>query len=267
MRQGGRIVDVRNIPLESIRVSRFNTRKDLDDGAVDTDMGSLADSIREKGLLNPVTVRETSPGKYELVAGQRRFMACRSLGRDSIPAIVAAGMSDADAVVVSLIENVQRADMNPMDKARAYDQIMKSRGDHAAVAKETGVSVATIRRYLNMLDLAPALQERVTSADGTVGVGAMSSLAKSFEPGDQEDAYGQISGFKQAIQEQIIKKSGGDIKSIPELAEQAREGAFDVRTCREGLCFDMPDEMKAEVKRMLAGQGGGSMKDIAKRLR
>ena len=260
-------MDVRDIPLKSIQLSQFNTRKDLGDGTDDTNADNLAESIREKGLLNPVTVRETTPGRYELVAGQRRFMACQSLEMNSIPAIVMADMSDADAVVISLIENVQRADMNPMDKARAYDQIMKNRGDYAAVAKETGVSTGTIRRYLKMLDLAPALQARVTSAEGTVGVGAMSRLAGSFKPDEQEKVYDQISGLKQSIQEQVIKKSGGDIERITELTEQAIEGAFDTKTCHEGLCFDMPEGMKAEVKRILADQGGESMQDIARRLR
>ena len=259
-------MDVREIPLGSIRVSQFNTRKDLGDGMDDTNTDDLAESISEKGLLNPVLVRETSPGMYDLVAGQRRFMACKSLGLDNIPAIVRTNMSDTDAMVVSLIENVQRADMNPMDKARAYDQIMKSRGDYDSVAKETGVSVGTIRRYLKMLNLAPVLQDKVTAAEGTVGVGAMSRLASSFQPHEQTVAYSQIAGFKQTIQEHIIKKSEGDIEKVKELSEQALEGAFDTKTCHEGLCFKMSDEMKAEIKRILE-RSDESMQDIARRLK
>lgn len=122
------IMDVRAIPVDAIRVSALNTRKNLDAGTEDGGIDNLAASISEKGLVNPVTVRETLDGRYELIAGQRRLLAFRRLGRTAIPANVRDDLGDADATVLSLIENVQRADMHPLDKAQAYEVIRTERG-------------------------------------------------------------------------------------------------------------------------------------------
>ena len=153
-------MDVKEIPLDEIRISALNTRKDLDAGTEDVGIDSLADSIREKGLVNPVTLRETRDGKYELIAGQRRLLAFRRLRRTSIPAVVRSNLDDADAAVLSLIENVQRADMHPLDKARAYDAIHTKYGSVSRVARETGVSQTTVQRYLKLLNLSPSNPRR-----------------------------------------------------------------------------------------------------------
>jgi ParB family chromosome partitioning protein len=80
----------------------------------------LALSIREKGLLSPITVLKNYDGTFDLIVGQRRFLACKQLGWKTIPAIIREEMDDTDATVSSLVENVHRADMSPIDKARAY---------------------------------------------------------------------------------------------------------------------------------------------------
>ena len=116
-------METTQLALESIRVSDFNARKDLDAGSEDAGIADLASSIRELGVLSPVIVREAADGFYDLLAGQRRLLACRELGLSTIPATVRDDLTDADSTVVSLVENVQRADMNPIDKARAYDAI------------------------------------------------------------------------------------------------------------------------------------------------
>ena len=84
----------------------------------------------------------------------------------------------------------------------------------------------------------------------------MSRLAETFESSqDQENALKQIGGFKQSIQVEILKRSEGDLDKLPELRTAAMEGAFDVRSCSEGLCFEMPEELKAEVKRVIREKG------------
>ena len=99
----------------------------------------LANSIQEQGLLQPITVRTAGDGQYELIAGQRRFLACRLLGSATISAIVRDDLDDTDATVVSLVENVHRADMNAIDKAKAYQGIYAKYQSAERVAKETGV--------------------------------------------------------------------------------------------------------------------------------
>lgn len=245
-------METREIELNTISVSDFNTRKNLEAGTEDTSLDDLANSIRERGLLNPITVRIRPNGRYDLIAGQRRFLACRKLGMATIPAIVRDNIDDIDATVISLVENLHRADMSPMDKARAFQEIYSKYGDYKRIAKETGVSIPTVRRYLSLLKLTPSIQDKLTTSEGPTGVGALSKLAETFHPEQQEDVLREIGRFKGRDQEEILKRSGGDLDKIPELTGQALEGAFSIRRCQEGLCFDMPEEWKSEIKRLLS---------------
>lgn len=247
-------MDVKEVDLSTVVISQFNTRKDLDAGTEDASLDELASSIREKGLLNPITVVRREDGKYDLIAGQRRFIACRRLGMRTIPAIIREKMDDTDATILSLIENIHRADMNPMDKARAYKTIYDKYGDYEHVAKETSVSVPTIKKYLLLLNLTPAIQDKVSTFEGVAGIESLSKLSQMFNQEDQERVLQQIGGFRQNIQVEIMKRSEGDLEKISELKQLALEGAFDTVMCKEGLCFQMPEELKEEIKKFLTGR-------------
>lgn len=265
-------MEVRDIRMTDIRLSELNIRKDLDAGTEDSRLEDLADSIREKGLLSPLIVRRRSDGTYELVAGQRRFLACQKLGWESIPAIIRDISDDTDATILSLIENVHRADLNPIDKARAYGKIYEKYKDYNKVAKETGVSVSTIRKYLALLKLAPSIQEKLTTAEGPAGIGTLSKIAQTFAREEQEEVLERIGGFKQQIQFEMIKRSGGEVDRLENLREQALEGAFDTRLCR-GLdeCQFIPPELLEPVKdaiREFQEEGDKhSFKDLVRKLR
>jgi ParB family chromosome partitioning protein len=245
-------MQVEDISVDNIRISEFNTRKDLTAGMEDASLADLANSITERGLLNPITVMTRPDGKFDLIAGQRRFLACKIVGMKTIPAIVRDDVEDVDATIISLVENVHRADMSPVDKARAYQKIYEKYGDYGRVARETGLSVPTVRRYLLLLDLAPSIQQKLSTAEGPVGVAALSKLAETFAPHQQERALEELGGFKQSIQLDMMKRSGGNLEQLSALRDKALEGHFDVKMCREGLCFAMPEELKAKVRKMLA---------------
>jgi len=246
-------MEVRDIPIDEITVSEFNTRKDLSAGIEDSSIDDVAASIREKGLLNPIIVRTGFSGKYELIAGQRRLLACKKLGMKSIAALIRSDVDDADATAISLIENVHRAEMNPMDKARAFAALRdRYTGDTARVSKETGIGVATIKKYLALLSLPDAIQQRVSTSDGPARIGTLSTLARTFtDPKDMLEAYDKTAGFTQDIQTQILKATGGDISRIDELVEQAQEGAFDTRMCHglagKLMCEYIPEELAGSV--------------------
>ena len=240
-------IEIRHIALDQIRVSAFNTRRDLAAGTEDADINDLANSIRERGLLSPVTVRAASDGQYDLVAGQRRFLACQQLKMATIPAIIRDDLDDTGATIVSLIENVQRADMNPMDKARAYQGIFTEYGDIQRVAKETGVTPRTVRRYLPLLSLGTAIQDEITTSGGVASIETLSNLAETFAPEVQGEVLDQIRGLSSPIQLWIIKESGGNVDLIPDLKMRALE-AFNTPVCREGLCPIMPEKMKTRIK-------------------
>ena len=242
-------MEVKDIRLSAIQLSEFNTRKDLDAGSEDAGLDDLANSIKEKGLLNPIIVRRNDDGTYSLIAGQRRFLACQKLGWETIPAIVREITDDTDATIISLIENVHRADMNPIDKARAYQKIYEKYNDYNKVARETGISVSTIRKYLTLLNLAPSIQEKLTTSEGPAGIETLSKLAETFTPDEQEEVLDGIGGFKQQIQLEMIKRSGGDVDKLEELKEQALEGAFDTHLCRSiDKCPFIPEELIEPVK-------------------
>lgn len=266
------MMEIRDIELSAIKVSELNTRKDLNAGTEDAGLEDLANSIKEKGLLNPIIVRKNNDGSYGLIAGQRRFLACQRLGWRTIPAIIRDITDDTDATIISLIENVHRADMNPIDKARAYQKIYEKYLDYNKVAKETGVSISTLKKYLTLLNLAPSIQDKLTTVEGPAGIGTLSKIAETFSPDEQEKVLDRIGGFKQQIQLEMIKRSDGDINKLEGLREQAIEGAFDTHLCRSlEECQFIPEELiepvKEAIKNFEKDGDVSSFRDIAKKLR
>lgn len=260
---------ISEVPMNAIDVSIFNTRKDLGAGTEDSGIDDLAQSIKEKGLLSPVIVRLKGKGKYELIAGQRRFLACKKLRMKTIPSIIRTDLDDNDAVAISLIENVHRAEMNAIDKAKAFDQLYSRYSrDMSKVSKQTGISGPTIKKYLMLLKLDPSIQEKITTSEGPAGIATLAKLAETFPQEEQEEVLKEIGGFKQNIQLEIIKRSSGSLEKVRELKEQAMEGAFDTKMCREGLCFLMSEELKQEIRKFVdKGYEEVSLKDLSKKLK
>jgi ParB family chromosome partitioning protein len=246
---------VKEIPISDISISDLNIRSDLQSGTEDSSQEDLAKSIQEKGLLSPLTVLQKD-GKYELVVGKRRLMACKSLGWKTVPAIVRTDLDDVDARILSLIENIHRADLNPLDKTRAYQQIYETCGTFARVSEETGVSIQTVRRYLFLLQLAPSIKQRLTTNDGPAGICTLSKLAELFQDSDEQEYMLQrIEGFTQQVQIEILKRSEGNIDRIDGLCEQALGGCFSLLICK-GLdgCPHIPQECLEDVRRIISAK-------------
>ena len=253
-------MEVKEILLESIVVSELNTRKDLEAGTEDSSLDDLAFSIAEKGLLSPIVVIQKED-KYELIVGQRRFLACKKLGWKTIPSIVRTDLDDNSAVALSLIENVHRADMNPMDKARALKKLYERFQTYTKVSEETGLSPSTVSRYVSLLDLPEEIQQSVSTRNGSAGIGTLSTLARTFERNeDMISAFKQISGFTQSVQREILRHSEGDIDALPNLVKTAQEGTFDVRFCRGiDTCPEIPERLRSEVERMIEAFNKGEL--------
>ena len=247
-------MDVTDIRIDLIDISGANTRKDLSDGQVDSTIEDLARSIERQGLLSPISVFATSGGRYSLVAGQRRMLAFRYLGIESIPAVVHPAMTDESATAVSLVENVHRADMNPRDKAVAFKHLVELLGSVQAASRETGVGESTIRKYVQLLALAPALQESLAAGE-TKNTQALAKLAQTFTDVDeQESVWERVAGFRQDIQLDVIGRVESDLGNLDELVNQATEGSLGyriVRNCPHD-CPTIPDVLKPKVVAMLA---------------
>ena len=120
---------------------------------------------------------------------------------------------------------------------------------------------------MTLLNLSSTLQDKLTTSDGPTGIGALSKLAETFSPSEQETAYNQIGGFKQSIQLEILKRSEGNLNQLVDLRSEAIEGAFDAKTCTEGLCFSMSDDLKEQIKKILDEQEVISLKELVKKLK
>lgn len=244
---------ITEIPIGDIAISSQNTRKDLKQGTEDASLEDLASSIREHGLLNPITVRPRPEGGYEVVAGQRRVLALRLLGQAKVPAVIRTTLADQQAVAVSLIENMQRADMAPIDKARGLTTLVEQYGSTTEVAKQTGLSPQTIRRYTSLLRLPQEVQSVFSTSDGPASIGVASTIASSFA--DQEEmknAWDQVKDFKSETAKRIIQQSGGDIERVRENTLLAAEGAFDLHRCGSNLasCPHVPPRARAAILRL-----------------
>ena len=238
-----------DIPVDAIEVSDFNTRKNIADGQHDSTIRDLAASIEQQGLINPIQVLRRPDGTYALIAGQRRLLAFRELGRKTIPAFVLEELSPASATALSLTENFHRADMNPIDKAQGFRQLVDAYGSIPAAAKATGASQSTVRRYIRLLNLAPELRDQLASGEAR-STEVLSQLANRVpDPAAQVEAWDKVKGFSPGEQQAMIKELQPDLSNLPTLRDQALEGAFATRIIRNCPydCPTIPDSLKQQV--------------------
>lgn len=135
---------------------------------------SLTESIREHGLLQPILVRPGKDGGYQLVAGERRWRAARELGLNSIPVIIK-DMGNKQSLSVALVENLQREDLNPIEKARAFWELIEVFGlTQEEVGRYTGIDRSTVANFLRLLELPIEVQELVSR--GTISPGHARAL-------------------------------------------------------------------------------------------
>lgn len=153
------------LEIDKIKPNPFQPREHLDAGK----LAELANSIKEKGLIQPIVVRKTSEG-FELVAGDRRLKAARSLGLTLIPALVRENLTKAGMLELTLIENVQREDLNPIEAARGYRRLLSEFGvSQGEVSSRVGKDRSTIANTLRLLSLPDEVQELILKGELSEG--------------------------------------------------------------------------------------------------
>lgn len=169
-----------DVPINSIRPNPHQPRVHFDE----EDLSSLTASIREVGVLQPVLLRTTDDGHYELIAGERRWRAARRAGLHSIPALVRS-IDDLGSVEQALIENLHRVDLNPMEEAAAYQQLIEDFGlTHEQVASRVSRSRAAVSNTLRLFQLPPTIQRLVI--EGRLSAGHARALLGSPDRNFQE---------------------------------------------------------------------------------
>jgi ParB family transcriptional regulator, chromosome partitioning protein len=155
----------REIPVELIDRNPYQTRTQMDDER----LAELAASIVANGVVQPVLVRPLQNGRFQLIAGERRWRASQRAGKTTVPAILRQ-VSDEQAMEITIVENLQRADLNPIEQARAFERL--SREFHMTqeqMAQRTGKDRATVANFLRLLKLPSAVQARVEAGELSFG--------------------------------------------------------------------------------------------------
>ncbi|QDU61814.1 putative chromosome-partitioning protein ParB [Planctomycetes bacterium Pan216] len=178
--------EMRYIPLDQIDGSPYQPRRDFSDG----EMAALSQSIREHGVVQPIVVRPVGDGRFQLIAGERRLRAARMAEHAEIPARVVA-INDQQASEVGLIENLQRQDLNPMEKAEAFQAYVQQFGTtHEELAGHLGVDRSTVTNLLRLLELPPVVQDAVRNAK--ISFGHARAILGINDPVEQIAIYQEV---------------------------------------------------------------------------
>jgi ParB family chromosome partitioning protein len=214
------------VPLNRVLPNPHQPRRHMDEASLE----ELAASIREHGILQPVLVTEVIDG-YQLIAGERRVRAARLAGLERVPALVRQ-LADRDQLEVALVENVQRSDLDPIDEALAYRQLMVEFGlTQERVAERVGKARATVANTLRLLDLHPEVQAAIT--DGRLSEGHGRALG-SLEPDGQAPVL------------RTVVAQGLSVRQTEELVRRLREPKSPVATAATAPRLD-PDLERVET--------------------
>ena len=160
----GSAVAIEQVEVSAIRPNPFQPRVDFDEAGI----AELAESIRSQGMVQPVLLRREAGG-YQLIAGERRWRAAQLAGLERVPAIIRQA-DDEQVMELALVENIHRQDLNPIERARAYQMYMTQFGlTQAAAAERLGEDRSNLANYIRLLDLPAELQQMVASGELTMG--------------------------------------------------------------------------------------------------
>lgn len=245
------------LPLDFITPNPRQPREVFDEDA----LAELVTSIKEVGLLQPVVVRQVGSSSYELIMGERRWRACREAGLERIPAIVRA-TDDEKLLLDALLENLHRAQLNPLEEAAAYDQLLKDFNcTHDQLADRIGRSRPQVSNTLRLLKLSPAVQRRV--AAGVLSAGHARALL-SVEDSEEQDRLAHrivAEGLSVRAVEEIVTLMGSRPQSAPK-SKGPRAGAR-VSPSLTNLATRLSDRFETRVRVDLGQKKGKIVVDFA----
>jgi ParB family chromosome partitioning protein len=214
---------LRVVPISHIRPNSYQPRSHFDEES----MGALAASIREVGLLQPVLVRqlEDEEDSYELIAGERRWRAARRAGLQTIPVLVQVA-DDVASLEQALVENLHRVDLNALEEAAAYQQLIDEFGlTHEQVATRMGKGRATVTNTLRLLQLPTGAQRAL--AERTISAGHARALLGTPDRALQEKMVEQIveEGLTVRAVEELVRQGSSELRVVPDAPETDEEPA------------------------------------------
>ena len=197
---------ISEIALDQITTNPNQPRREFDP----TTLEELANSIREIGIVQPITLRQTGPDSYQIVAGERRWRASQAAGKHTIPAYVRT-IDDEHIMEMALVENIQREDLNAIEIALAYSQLLEKEGmTQEKVAERVGKSRVAVANYLRLLKL-PA-QVQMALQKRTIDMGHARALLSLDSPSQQLEVY-----------EEILR-TGASVRQVEEMVRRIKNG-------------------------------------------
>ncbi|MEE1798558.1 ParB/RepB/Spo0J family partition protein [Streptomyces sp. JV176] len=245
------------VPIDSITPNPRQPREVFDEDA----LAELITSIKEVGLLQPVVVRQVGSERYELIMGERRWRACREAGLERIPAIVRA-TDDEKLLLDALLENLHRAQLNPLEEAAAYDQLLKDFNcTHDQLADRIGRSRPQVSNTLRLLRLSPPVQRRV--AAGVLSAGHARALLSVDDSEEQDRLAHRIvaEGLSVRAVEEIVTLMGSRPQTSPK-SKGPRAGAR-LSPALGDLASRLSDRFETRVKVDLGQKKGKIVVEFA----
>jgi ParB family chromosome partitioning protein len=245
--KGGSADELAQIPVASLKAGRYQPRTRMDKGALE----ELAESIKSRGVVQPILVRPMSSGTYEILAGERRWKAAQLAGLATIPAVVREVTDDA-ALGIGLIENIQREDLNAIEEARGVKRLVDEfKLTHEDAARAIGRSRSAVTNLMRLLELANAVQEMVL--DGRLDMGHARALLA-------------LSKARQVELAERIAAGGLSVRDAERLAQEAqapegrkRKAAGRVDADTRRLVDDLSAALGAPVSLKARKGGKGSL--------
>jgi ParB family chromosome partitioning protein len=254
----------REIDIASVSPNPFQPRKSMDPGGLE----ELRDSIANHGVMQPIMVRRHGSG-YQLVAGERRWRAARLAGLERIPAVVREDLSDQDMLELALVENVQRRDLDPIERGRGFKALMDTLGvTQEVVAGKVGLKRATVANHLRLLDLPDRVQDAV--AKGLIQMGHARALLGLTKPQDIDTALEACVRSDLSVRdvEQLVR----DKNAAPAGEAQVAPAAVQTASWVRGAERRLEEALGVPVTIRVDAQGKGEVrlrfatKDVAHRL-
>mgnify|MGYP000191787393 FL=1 len=217
------IMKLLNLKIDKIVTNSNQPRKYFDNGK----MSELKDSIKNSGLLQPITVRKISNGKYEIVAGERRYRACRELGMESIP-VIEMNVGDARGYELSVLENIQRENLNPIEEAESYLMLMEVYGyTQEKLSEKLGKTRSSVSNKMRILKLPASVKEMVKK--GEISYGHARTLLSLSDEKKIEEAAKEIINKGYSVRETerrvkvLINKGNSSEKFSGDLGSRGKE--------------------------------------------
>ena len=241
--------ELRKLPVHLVQRGKYQPRRDMREEA----LKDLADSIRKQGVVQPIVVRPIGEDRFEIIAGERRWRAAQMAGLDTVPAVVR-DVPDRTAIAMALIENIQRADLNPLEEAEAMQRLISEfEMTHQEAAEAVSRSRAAVTNLLRLLELTREVQDLVRQ--GALEMGHARALLALKGPAQTEAARRVVDkGLTVRDTEQLVRRRLQELQGAPGAPKQAKTDPNVSRLERQ-----LSEKLGAKVQVEQSGKGKGKL--------